>query len=662
MIIDLLNFCQYNPGTEAMILFRLQENGMRVPSFFCVTEDFTEDELNNYLSNHFQHTTNFTVRLSLSFEKYSEDVLSTPQMEPPHYVDIPKSMTCRFAERLFSDAEAFIEKNYPNRNKNGKITAHVIIQEMVHSDIFGCMQTACSLGVLNETIILVGEGHDADFEARGVPYSRYCHNDDDGILFAYEPENAPRGERRMLQLLLHISKRLKEMFHNCTLSVRFIADFEIHQFYLISVQKISEFSEKHPPETILDTKGICSYYPGVTLPLNASILQRVTRTLLRETFVQVSVKQPKDESIFDIFQHVNGRLYCDRNRLNRVKDTLSLLPEEKSPQSLFQKFFGKKRKTAARVAQLFEKNMNMHDTLCAQFQVALERLAAFPLAESSFEHLVEAFHETFRALTECLRANLFNMLFMYQCRDILRHTREGDKQHRHAAAALERITEQHKTLRAYHAKFMEQVHNYTDSNGEKFVQMGCISAPEDIYYLTLDEILAVCNGNCIDYRAHIEEKKRIYAWFRSMPCFTHLIFYGQPIDAPLGTVGFLDTLQETCYLRGSGLSEGEASKTAILCPDNKIPGNGNPNCIYVMKRLPDSLAEKTIGGLIVEECNALDCLKADMSDCTFPVVAGAEHACTLIHNGDLVKINGTTGKVCISCTENIGAVKVDKYR
>ena len=55
MIIDLINYTFYNSGAEADILFKLQENGITVPHFFCVTEDFTLEEIETYLSNHFQN-------------------------------------------------------------------------------------------------------------------------------------------------------------------------------------------------------------------------------------------------------------------------------------------------------------------------------------------------------------------------------------------------------------------------------------------------------------------------------------------------------------------------------------------------------------------------------------------------------------------------------
>ena len=91
MIIDLLNFNRYYPGTEANILFRMQEEGISVAPFFCITEDFNEDELNSYLQNHFQYTEFFFIKLSFSFETHSNDDITNAPAQLPLRLKIPKS-------------------------------------------------------------------------------------------------------------------------------------------------------------------------------------------------------------------------------------------------------------------------------------------------------------------------------------------------------------------------------------------------------------------------------------------------------------------------------------------------------------------------------------------------------------------------------------------
>lgn len=107
MIVDLLNFYRYYPGTEAEILFRLQEKRINIPHFFCITEDASEDELNNYLQNHFQHTDRFLARLSFSFE--NSEIYDIKQFSKI----TSKSALSYIADKFFSDAKKFLKKLIP---------------------------------------------------------------------------------------------------------------------------------------------------------------------------------------------------------------------------------------------------------------------------------------------------------------------------------------------------------------------------------------------------------------------------------------------------------------------------------------------------------------------------------------------------------------------
>ncbi len=666
MIIDLLNFCQYNPGTEAKILFRLQESQITVPSFFCITEDYTEDELNNYLSNHYQYTTNFTVRLSLSLENSDAPEISLPEKPLPHYVNIPKSIVVRYADRLFAEAKEYVQEKYPNEEDQKHITAHVIVQEMVHANVFGCMQTACNMGVINETVILIGEGHDSDFAQRGVPFSIYCHNDDDGILYAHEPENAARADRRLLQSLLKLSKKLKALFGSYKLEVKFIADYSLERIYVVTVQQISELSDNEASEIILDTRGICNYYPGVTLPLQATIVQLLSHDIIRQIFDQITNKPASEPELLDLVVYVNGRLYFHTQRLHRLQEILSFHEESEeyvnqSIRRLFQELrkehgflrWREKRKMAVGIQRLMEKNLEQRQDMCMQFQAALNKLTQIDKNSLSYEQLFETFEGVFQDLSDCLRANLFNTLYININRKLMNRLKPSDKKYKHTADITAVASKYRTVLRAYHAKFMEQFIEYGKCMGKAFKDLGCIENPEDIFYLSLEETFEIRRGNHTPRHAQIQQLKQTYAWYRSMPSFSRLVFHKEIVDAPLGTIDFLDTLKENCYLRGSGLVPGNAVYPAIVCTDNQIPDDCSPKCIYVVHKLTNEMTQKTLGGLIAEQPDVFANLNSNVAECNFPIVTGAEHACTLIENGDLIDLNGANGDVCITCMKNI---------
>ncbi len=221
MIVDLLNFCRYYPGTEAEILFHLQEKRINMPHFFCITENSSEDELNNYLQNHFQHTDRFFVRLSLSLKNAGIiETTETSDIDLSLKV-IPKSALSYTADKLFSEAKAFLKKNYPNQNID-EVSLNIIVQEVINLPIRGDIYTVCKDGPLNETLIHIN--NDIDIDTNEKIDTVYCHNNTDGILFGYEPEGTKKAKFILIKNLLEISEEIKKVMKGTELDIKFISD------------------------------------------------------------------------------------------------------------------------------------------------------------------------------------------------------------------------------------------------------------------------------------------------------------------------------------------------------------------------------------------------------------------------------------------------------
>ncbi len=652
MIIDLLNFCHHSTGAEAGVLFRLQESGIRVPSFFCLTEDFTEDELNNYLQNHFQHTTHFTIRLSLSYEDGDSGEITIPEYEPPHYINIQKSIIVRYAERLFEEARYYIESHYP-----GSVTsAHVIVQEMLHATIFGGMQTACRDGALNETMITIGTGHNTDFIERGVPFSIYCHNDTDNILFAYEAEGAMTAPKDLIEKLLEVSDMMKAMFSNYHLSVKFIADYDEKKLYMISVQKIVDMSDSPEDEIILDTKGMCRYYPSVTKPLHASIAMMLSRKLFAETFSRISRHDDIPPEFIEQIAYVNGRLYSHTKRLDKLQKLLSFhedteeflrpslrtfLKHIKSKNGFSR--LRKQRDIAVKLVKLLEDNLKRRNEICAKLSSQYQEYSE---AGSGSGHSNQRIHNIFdciiNSLSECMCSNLFNTLYINMNKRAMSRMKPADRKYARSAEMINQAEMFRKELRVYHSKFMELLCRYGLRTGEAFCSIGALEKAEDIFMLTYDETLALKDGNLKNARELVVKRSKDFVWYKSLPSFSRLVFYKEIQSAPAGTVHFLDIIKDSCYIRGSGLTDGAAKLPVIVCEDSCIPENCSKNYIYAVPELPESIPSGSIGGLIIEE----PAVFAEL-DLGCPVISGAEHICTLAAGGRTAEINGSTGDITV---------------
>ncbi len=665
MIIDLLNAGRHSAGTEANILFRLQEMEILVPSFFCITEDYTEDELNNYLQNHFQYTQRFTVRLSISTDKDAGEELSVSEYEPPHYVDIPKSMIVRYADRLFCEAKEYAKQIYPDSHE--KVTAHVIVQEMVYATVFGKMQTACPNGPLNETVITIGEGHNSDFAERGVPYSIYCHNDTDNILFAYEPENAVVASDDLIQGLLNRSERLKERFRNCNLSIKFLADYDRDKLYFVSVQEISELN-RSDDEIVLDTKGVSDYYPGVTMPLRASAIMSMLHRILKFVLEKTGNNSEQYADIMEHVEYVNGRLYFNVKKFKELQKLLSLDEEtegfvNRSGYMLLRHIFmeqgiakwHKKRSVALKLNRVLEDNLKNGRKLCENLDVRLKKIMlAGEMKNPSDEYIHDIFDEIIKSLSECMSSILLNTLYIKLNREMLSRHRPGERKYAAASEKVEAALTLRKKLREYHKAFSAKLNEYGLMTGEAFKKLGVFRRKEDILLLTYEETLALKNGGLDNIHQLIEKRRREFDWYRSLPGFTRLVFSKEIANATPAEVSFVKFLKENCYIRGSGLVSGKTRLPAVVCDESHLPDDCDSKHIYVMQFIPDNIGQYAAGGLVIEHPDVFANLIPEVENCGYPIVCGAEHCCVLAETGDFIELDGSSGEVCISRITNSG--------
>ncbi len=662
MIIDLLNYCRHYPGTEANVLFRLLEKGIRVPSFFCITEDYTEDELNNYLQNHFQHTTHFTLRLSLSYENNTTDEMVVTEEEPPLYINIQKSIITRYADRLFEKAKDFLAKKNQDGKESPPVKTHVIIQEMIHSTIFGELQTVCALGILNETVITIGDGHDSDFAERNVPFSIYCHNNTDNILFAHEPEGALKAERKLLISLLNMSEKLKAIFKNRALAIKFVVDYDSHALYLLSVHKMVQLGTENS-EVVLDTTGVSRYYPGVTLPLLASLAIGLSKRIMHCTFQRLSAEKSPTTDIEELVKYVNGRLYYNAERLKKLMFMLSiedgiedyvnhhvLWKKIPSPKAIAQ--WHEKRKIALRLQKMLDDNVKQRKTICQNIRKTLDDLENTSRMENvSNDDINSSIRKAIASLTDCLSANTLNTIYIKMNHRELAKLKHNEKK---SASIRKRIDETlafRTELQELHGSIMGMLIEFGHRTGEAFVKLGVFENADDIFMLSYSETIALSKQEIPDIHMLIEKRRKDIDAYKSMPGFTQLIFADKIMDAENIIVDFVDIIKDNFHLRGSGVMAGKVELTAVVASDG-LPRKCDPHYIYVVKKLPGTLPPEGLGGLIIEEPTVFACLLPYVAECKFPIISGAEHACTLIKSGDIVSMNGAGGDINVSCLDN----------
>ncbi|MDE6021496.1 MAG: hypothetical protein K2H01_10950, partial [Ruminococcus sp.] len=135
--------------------------------------------------------------------------------------------------------------------------------------------------------------------------------------------------------------------------------------------------------------------------------------------------------------------------------------------------------------------------------------------------------------------------------------------------------------------------------------------------------------------------------YRAMPGFSKMELSLSESNVPIREINFISTVTEESHIRGCSLNCKNAEYTAVLCKNNILPKNCSNNKIYILNNLDNFNKEANIGGLIVIEKPDIIHMDPTNINFEFPVIVGAEHADSIINNGDIVIMNGSTGDINI---------------
>ena len=302
----------------------LRDNGFPVPPFTVVTG--SEVDLS------FSQAETFAVRSTFegedtgdsSFAGQFDTLLDVPRAEVASAVEqvrksYEKETICAYREALLrksGEAPSVVPKDHASR------TAPVLVQEMLHPDMAGVAFSSNPTGLLNEIVLVVGEGlGDAVVEDRADTTTYYYNKDD--ALYYYETQGAsPTLETGILETLWDLVKRVEELYGRPMDIEYAVCGTEV---YLLQARPITTFRGKDL--IVLDSSNIVESYPDLTLPLSMSFAKEIYYEIFRALLVRAtngsSVVSELDASLRDMVAMANGRVYY---RITSWYDILRLMP------------------------------------------------------------------------------------------------------------------------------------------------------------------------------------------------------------------------------------------------------------------------------------------------------------------------------------------------
>ena len=302
----------------------LRDNGFPVPPFTVVTG--SEVDLS------FSQAETFAVRSTFegedtgdsSFAGQFDTLLDVPRAEVASAVEqvrksYEKETIRAYREALLrksGEAPSVVPEDHASR------TAPVLVQEMLHPDMAGVAFSSNPTGLLNEIVLVVGEGlGDAVVEDRADTTTYYYNKDD--ALYYYETQGAsPTLETGVLETLWDLVKRVEELYGRPMDIEYAVCGTEV---YLLQARPITTFRGKDL--IVLDSSNIVESYPDLTLPLSMSFAKEIYYEIFRALLIRATngstVVSELDPSLRDMVAMANGRVYY---RITSWYDILRLMP------------------------------------------------------------------------------------------------------------------------------------------------------------------------------------------------------------------------------------------------------------------------------------------------------------------------------------------------
>ncbi len=291
----------------------LMDHGFRVPKFI-VAHNADEIDLS------FSDSDRFAVRSSYGSEDSTADSFAG-QFDSLLNV-APADVTEAVEKVLRSAQKTNIQAYMQAKGVTADATMHVIIQEMVDAELSGILFTANPMGILNETVIVVGKGLGSGVVTDQVHTTAYYYNQDDDLYLYDQREDSPVLEESLLRQLIDDGKRIRQLFDSET-DVEFaIRDGVI---YYLQARPITTLKTQDP--IILDNSNIVESYPGISLPLTQDFVKTIYHGIFYNCVLRIcndrALVDQMDPQLQDMTDVANWRIYY---RISNWYAVLRLLP------------------------------------------------------------------------------------------------------------------------------------------------------------------------------------------------------------------------------------------------------------------------------------------------------------------------------------------------
>ncbi len=349
-------------GSKIDNLNRLKENEINIPQYTIIKyEDVFKnpDEINNViatnnsknnkelsilLKEYVEKNIDSNFNIDINCEKYA--VRSSSNIEDGKtdsfagqfdtYLNVSKE---NLKEKIIECFKSLYNENvleYLNKKNIDikELKMNVIVQKMVKSELSGIVFTANPQGILNESVIVVGEGLGENIVLDKVNATSYYYNLDDNLYY-FEGEKDYLTKEN-LEKLVDISKSIEEILGKY-LDIEFAIVKD--NIYILQARNITTIDTSNP--LILDNSNIVESYPGINSPLTISFVKSVYSGIFESVSRRILKNEKELKKHKAIFKNMvgasNGRLYY---KISNWYTLIKFLPFNKKIIPIWQEMLG----------------------------------------------------------------------------------------------------------------------------------------------------------------------------------------------------------------------------------------------------------------------------------------------------------------------------------
>lgn len=326
-------------GGKAKNLILLQEAGYPVPEFVVLNKEDIETRLKekiDALKKEFTEDVLFAVRSSASVE---DSVHHSFAGQFTTHLNIPfKLLEGKIGEVYASRHNESVLKYAQTNSINTFIEMSIIVQRMVSASKAGVAFGANPInGAKNEKVIAVVEGLGDKLVDGRETGEQYLLRGNEII------ERGNLLDEEEIRVISKTLDQLQKLFNNVPQDIEFA--FEKDQFYLLQSRPITTLNLENKEEIIWDNSNIVESYPGLTLPLTFSFIEKMYEAVYRQFSLVLGISKYKVDANADTFKNMlgllNGRVYYNLNSWFR---SIALLPGYALNADFMEKMMGVKEK------------------------------------------------------------------------------------------------------------------------------------------------------------------------------------------------------------------------------------------------------------------------------------------------------------------------------